>query len=194
MTARTRQQLDLTRVNSVLFVCLGNICRSPLGEGLFVRHARAAGVLERFAVDSCGLGDWHAGELPDPRTRRTAARYGLELTHRARQIRPSTDFDRFDLILPMDASVHHGVLMLGAPAHKTVLMRRFEPDFGGEAMEALDVPDPYTGGPSDFEHVHEVLDRCCKRLLEAILDVPPTPPTPHTPPTSRSPESPRTRR
>ena len=191
MPERPDHQLDLTQVRGVLFVCLGNICRSPLGEGLFARHARQRGVLDRYMIDSCGLGDWHTGELPDPRTRRTAAKYGLELTHRARQIRPSTDFVQFDLILPMDASVHHGVLMLGSPPHKTFLMRQFEPDFVGGAgghMEALDVPDPYTGGPDDFEHVHEVLDRCCLRLLEGMLHGSPTTPTTPAPttPTTRA--------
>jgi protein-tyrosine phosphatase len=159
------------RPTSVLFVCLGNICRSPLAEGLFLRHARERAVLDRFTADSCGLGDWHAGELPDPRTRRTAAGHGLQLTHRARKIDPATDFERFGLILAMDASIHHGTIMLGAPRERTRLMREFEPDFrGGGHLEALDVPDPYSGTMLDFEHVHEVLDRCTRHLLEFLLD------------------------
>ncbi len=153
--------------SSVLFVCLGNICRSPLAEGLFVRHARERGVDGRFTVDSCGVGDWHAGELADPRTRKVAARYGLELTHRARIIDPREDFARFELILPMDDSVLRSVLRLGGPPERTLLMRSFEP---GASGEPADVPDPYTGTEADFEHVHAVLDRCCKRLLEVLID------------------------
>ncbi len=179
MTDRPLPEHDFSNVRAVLFVCLGNICRSPLGEALFVHHAQQRGVADRFRVDSCGLGDWHAGELADPRTRRVARKHGLELTHRARQIRPATDFDQFDLIVPMDASVHHATLMLGSPKERTILMRRFEPTFQGDPhdphdpLEALDVPDPYTGAEADFEHVHEVVDRCCKRLLETLLNATP---------------------
>lgn len=146
----------------VLFVCLGNICRSPLAEGLFLAHLDARGLTERFVVDSAGTGDWHAGDPPDPRMRQTAARHGVELTSRARQVRRK-DFDTFDWIVPMDAQNHSDLLELGAPADRTRRLLSFD-----SAADRDDVPDPYYGADDGFELVYRLVDRATAALLDEL--------------------------
>lgn len=149
----------------ILFVCSGNICRSPLAEALFVHLARARGVLDRFTVDSAGTHGFHEGEPADPRTRRVGARHGIEVTSIAREIRPS-DFEEFDLILAMDRG-HQRVLTAQSPArhrHRIETMRSY--DVGGDP----DVADPYYGGLEGFERMYEVLAVCCRNLLDALLE------------------------
>jgi len=89
---------------ALLFVCMGNICRSPLGEALFIHHARERGSLDRFDIDSCGTGHWHVGGGADPRSIAIGAKYGVDVPSIARQVDAGADFDRFDLLLPMDRS------------------------------------------------------------------------------------------
>lgn len=146
----------------VLFVCLGNICRSPLAEGLFLAHLEARGLGDRFVVDSAGTGDWHAGELPDRRMRQTAAQHGVELTSRARQVRRK-DFDAFDWIIPMDAQNHADLLELGAPADRTRRLLSFDPE-----ADRDDVPDPYYGADDGFELVYRLVDRATAALLDEL--------------------------
>src|SRR5690606_24006788 len=125
----------------VLFVCLGNICRSPLAEGLFTRIVQDAGMAHRFQIDSAGIADYHIGKLPDSRTREVAERNGLRLSTRARQI-TRTDLEEFDYVLVMDASNLADVqdLTNGArPRCQLHRLREFDPEANGE----LDVPDPY---------------------------------------------------
>src|SRR5690242_8821961 len=120
----------------LLFVCLGNICRSPLAEGLFASLAQMRGVGDRFHVDSCGTGAWHVGEPPDPRTLAVARAHGLRLGHRARQLDGRSDFHRFDLLLAMDRSNLENIRLAGCPPEKVALMRSFDPAFG--LQDALD--------------------------------------------------------
>jgi protein-tyrosine phosphatase len=147
-------------VPSVLFVCLGNICRSPTAEGVF-RHGAARHGLE-VVVDSAGTAAYHAGELPDPRTRRAAEARGIVLQHRARQV-VSSDFARFDWVLAMDRANREDLVALAPRAlHPRIrLFRSFDPT----APEDAEVPDPYYGGPSGFE---DVLD-LCQRASEGLL-------------------------
>ena len=157
---------------SLLFVCLGNICRSPLAEGLFVHLARERGVLERFRVDSAGTGGWHAGEPADGRMRAVAARRGVELTSRARRVEPRSDFPGaggaggFDLIVAMDLSNRDDLLDAGAPAERVSLLRSWDPTLAGRPERDLEVPDPYYGGPEGFERVFEMVERACAGLLD----------------------------
>lgn len=154
----------------LLFVCLGNICRSPLAEGVFLAVAQERGVRERFMVDSCGLGGWHVGEPPDPRTLAVARRYGIVLDHCARQLDPSSDFERFDLLLAMDRENVRGILRAGGPPEKVRLLRTFEPVEPGEtAPEEPEVPDPYYGGSEGFETVYRMLRRSCEGLVAKLL-------------------------
>jgi protein-tyrosine phosphatase len=157
-----------TRRTAVLFVCLGNICRSPLAEGLFLHLAGARGLATRFEVESCGLGAWHAGERADPRSCAVAQRYGISLAGRARVIDPASDFRRFGLIVPMDRSNRRGLLDLGAPQERVRLMRSFDPALAGAPDDHLDVPDPYTGDERGFDEVFSMLRAACEGMLDEL--------------------------
>ncbi|HEX6307360.1 MAG TPA: low molecular weight protein-tyrosine-phosphatase [Longimicrobiales bacterium] len=150
----------------VLFVCLGNICRSPLAQGVFAQLVSEEGLGDRFDIDSAGTSDYHIGEPPDPRTTREARRRGVTLEHAARQV-DHEDFERFDYVLAMDA-VNLGKLERIARqlrgAAELHLLRAFDPEAGDD----LEVPDPYFGGPDGFADVHEMIERACRGLLEHI--------------------------
>jgi low molecular weight protein-tyrosine phosphatase len=151
----------------VLFVCLGNICRSPTAEGVMRKLVRDAGLEERIEVDSAGTGSWHVGEPPDARATRVARRRGIELEGAARQVRPR-DFAEFDLILAMDASNLRNLQRLVPDEDartKVRLLREFDPAAAGGD---LDVPDPYYGGPNGFEEVLDLVQAACAALLERL--------------------------
>jgi protein-tyrosine phosphatase len=153
---------------SVLFVCLGNICRSPLAEGVFRHLLDEEGLSERFQVDSAGTGGWHVGESPDHRAMRSAATHGVTLGGHSRQIQPE-DFRRFGYIVAMDRSnlSHLQQYREGVGGKAALyLLREFDPE-GGPGAE---VPDPYYGGPNGFEEVYEMVDRSCRELLNHILE------------------------
>lgn len=148
---------------SVLFVCLGNICRSPLGHGIFDHLVKEQSLEDKFIIDSCGTGSWHHGEPPHIGSIEVARKNGISIEgQRARQIKKS-DFENFNWILAMDSSNLKDIKSIaGETASRIHLLREFDPFEGG-----LDVPDPYyTGG---FEGVFEIVERSCKVLLEEIL-------------------------
>jgi protein-tyrosine phosphatase len=143
---------------SILFVCTGNICRSPTAEGVFKSLCKGAGI--ELRIESAGLGDWHVGDPPDERAQHHAKNRGYDLSaQRARQVRPH-DFDEFDLILAMDRG-HLRVLQRMAPAQHRAKVRLFVAD--------RDVPDPYYGGPDGFERVLDLVEERCRALLEEII-------------------------
>ncbi len=149
----------------VLFVCSGNICRSPLGEAIFRHLAEEAGVGDRFEVDSAGTHGWHEGEPADPRARKVGQKRGVKVTSLARPVE-SGDFERFDLIVAMDRG-HLRELRSRCPASlrdRIRLMREFDHPKGGD----LDVPDPYYSGEKAFEQVYDLLLTCCRRLLSEL--------------------------
>lgn len=155
------------RVNvSVLFVCLGNICRSPLAQGVFQHLLEESGASHRYRIDSAGTGAWHAGEPADPRSLEVAERNGIVLRCRARQVREE-DFHEFDLILAMDRA-NLADLESVRPATEVRadlrLFREFDPEGNGD----LEVPDPYYGGPDGFDRVFEMVERSCQALLEEL--------------------------
>ncbi|RFC68422.1 low molecular weight protein-tyrosine-phosphatase [Mesorhizobium denitrificans] len=138
---------------SVLFVCLGNICRSPLAEGLFRDAVRKRGWDNRFVIDSAGIGAWHQGSPPDPRSIAVAARYGIDISdQRARKIRPD-DFERFDLVMAMDRSNVDDLRRVAEPEARGRIHL-----FNQYALGPVrDVPDPYYGGNDGFESVYRML-------------------------------------
>jgi len=152
----------------VLFVCLGNICRSPLAEGVFQHLARSRGLESRLEVDSAGTGAWHVGERPDKRSRAVALKHGIELPGRARQV-DEEDLRDFDLILAMDGDNLHQLRSMESATAETVeirLLREFDPASDGD----LAVPDPYYGGPDGFDTVFEMVHRSCEALLDELED------------------------
>jgi protein-tyrosine phosphatase len=164
MTART----------GVLFVCLGNICRSPLAEGIFIHRARERGLLDRFDIDSCGTGSWHIGERADPRSIAVAAKHGIELPSIGRQLDPKRDRERFHWLIAMDRSNRKNLLAAGFDESRIRLMRSFDPTLAtnptlfGDPGPELDVPDPYHWCGDGFENVYQMLDRACTGLLDVL--------------------------
>jgi protein-tyrosine phosphatase len=151
----------------ILFVCLGNICRSPMAEGVFRRVAEEQGVLHLFEIDSAGLGHWHVGQAPDPRAQDAARNHGIDISGQsARQVEHG-DFAHFDLILAMDGQNYQELVQL-APRdarHKVRLVLDFAPE---EA--ATDVPDPFFGAAGGFDHALDLIDRAARGLLAHLLD------------------------
>ncbi len=150
----------------ICFVCLGNICRSPLAEGVFKSLIQQEGLQEEIRVSSAGVGSWHIGELPDERMLQTAQKNGIQLTSRARQFQPE-DFEETDLILAMDRS-NLTALEQMCPSPEAIekirLFRSFDPLAEGD----LDVPDPYYGGNQGFDNVFEMVGRTCPEILDFI--------------------------
>jgi protein-tyrosine phosphatase len=149
---------------SVLFVCLGNICRSPTAEGLVRHHLRLAGLDGQVRVDSAGTGGWHQGEPPDSRAVAAAARRGVAIGDlRARQVTPA-DFERFDLILGMDRqNVQNLRRLAGGRAQGGIAL------FLQEALgETADVPDPYYEDDAAFDRVFDLCDRAARALVARL--------------------------
>jgi protein-tyrosine phosphatase len=150
---------------SVLFVCMGNICRSPTAEGVFRHLVVRAGLQDRIRIDSAGTHDYHVGSPPDERSAHHASRRGYDLSSlRARQVEPS-DFERFDLILAMD---HENLALLEEdcpPQHRPKLRRLME--FASEGLGEA-VADPYYGGTQGFETVLDHVEDACEGLLEHV--------------------------
>ena len=152
----------------VLFICLGNICRSCTAEEIFRTLVRRAGREAEFCIDSAGLIDYHEGELPDERMRSHAARHGYRLTHRSRPV-GEADFSRFSLVVAMDERNREALLRLApteADRTKVVMMADYLRHHPGHTV----VPDPYYGGPEGFELVIDLLEDACEGLLESVGD------------------------
>jgi protein-tyrosine phosphatase len=152
----------------ILFVCMGNICRSPTAEGVMRALLRAGGLEGRIEVDSAGIGSWHAGDPPDARATAAALARDIELDGAAREV-TSGDFERFDLLLAMDRD-NERELRARAPDDaaraKVRLLREFDP--AAVAAGDLEVPDPYYGGPHGFERVLDLVTAACRGLLDEV--------------------------
>lgn len=150
------------KTSSILFVCLGNICRSPMAEGVFRSLALARGLDRTMTIDSAGTGSWHVGDPPDSRAIAKAAEHGVDISgQRARQL-AATDFERFDLFLAMDRS-NLETLKARAPNPLRARVNRFM-EFALD--ESIDVPDPYYGGSDGFETVYRMLESGCSSILD----------------------------
>lgn len=148
----------------VLFVCLGNICRSPTAEGIFREVVRRRGTADRYEIDSAGTGAWHVGNPPDRRMQQAAKKFGYTLGGQARQV-SEEDFERFDHVLAMDRDNHADLLAI-CPAgfeNRVRLFRSYDED-----GEDPDTPDPYYGGPEGFDEVVRIVERCSERLADEL--------------------------
>ncbi len=151
----------------VLFVCTGNICRSPTAEGVFKHHVKEAGLAGLVLSDSAGTHSYHVGEPPDPRTQQAASRRGYDLSAlRARQVSRS-DFSEFDYVLAMDQANLLALERLCPPQHSNRLKLFME--FSRDAA-VREVPDPYYGGTQGFERVLDLVEQASKGFLKYLLD------------------------
>jgi protein-tyrosine phosphatase len=151
----------------LLFVCMGNICRSPTAEGVMRSLLREQGLEDAVEVDSAGTGDWHLGAAPDARATAAARARGITLEGAARAVAPR-DFEDYDLILAAD---RRNLRDLQAVAPRSArarmhLLREFDP--ASEGAPDLDVPDPYYGGDDGFEHVLDLVEAACRGLLDRL--------------------------
>ena len=157
----------MAQVVRVLFVCMGNICRSPTAEGVFKHMVEQAGLAERVLSDSAGTHDYHTGEQPDPRTREAAARRGYDLsTLRGRQV-SKKDFDEFDYVLAMDET-NRRLLERQCPTQHAHKLKLFL-DFAGDPA-LREVPDPYYGGAQGFERVLDLVEEASRGLLDHLRE------------------------
>ncbi|HEX2071068.1 MAG TPA: low molecular weight protein-tyrosine-phosphatase [Thermoleophilaceae bacterium] len=151
----------------LLFVCLGNICRSPTAEGVMRHLLEQEGLVEAVELDSAGTGSWHVGHAPDERATAAARERGIALNGAARQV-DAADFDAYDLILAMDRANHDDLLALAPDEdarERVKLLREYDPE--AVAAGQLEVPDPYYGGADGFEDVFDLVTRACQGLLDA---------------------------
>lgn len=146
----------------ILFVCLGNICRSPTAEGVMKGLAAREGLSGEIEIDSAGTGDWHVGSPADTRATKAAATRGIVLTSRARQVTVD-DFEDFDVIVAMDRSNHADLVVLGGGDSGRVRLLR---EIAGD--DDPDVPDPYYGGDDGFNEVLDIIERGCEALLAEV--------------------------
>lgn len=146
--------------HKVLFVCLGNICRSPLAEGIFSGLVDDAELSGNFFIDSAGTGAWHIGNPPDPRSVDIAARHGIDISHQQARTVTGEDFGRFDVIVAMDRDNLATLAAIADRPRAEIRLLLNEPP--------MDVPDPYFGGPEGFENVFRLIRSGCENLLAAL--------------------------
>ncbi len=149
----------------IMFICKGNICRSPLADEIFKDLIKKNNKDDVFFVDSCGTGGWHKGFLPDRRMRKLAKERGIIMTHRAKKYKPEYA-EEFDLLLVMDESNKTNILKVTDEKYKdkVKLFREYDPEGRGE------VPDPYYGKREDFELAYDIVERTCKNLYNNLLE------------------------
>jgi protein-tyrosine phosphatase len=149
---------------NVLMVCLGNICRSPLAEGILAGHLARLGLPGR--VDSAGLIDYHAGEPPDPRSVATARKHGLDISGQRARMLAADDFENFDLILAMDLDVYDEVLRrTPSPGHRAKVHLFLH--YAGYEADRI-VPDPYYGGHGQFDRVYRMIEDGCGKIVQRL--------------------------
>ncbi|MDB5255669.1 MAG: protein tyrosine phosphatase [Chitinophagaceae bacterium] len=152
------------KVQRILLVCLGNICRSPMAEGILAHLVKERGLIQSIELDSAGTGAYHIGSNPDVRAQEVCLSHGVTLQHKARQVK-RTDFDAFDYILAMDDNNYEALKKI-APHEHLFLMRSFD----ATAQDDLNVPDPYYGGIEGFNEVYNMLHRAANGLLDHIIE------------------------
>lgn len=147
----------------VVFVCLGNFCRSPLAQGVFEAHLARLGRSDAFVVDSAGTSGHHQGEPPHAESQRVANRHGIQIgQQRSRPFRPA-EVEQWDHVIAMDRENAAFLSDLGVPAERVILLRQFDPE-----ADSPDIPDPWYGGPADYQSVYYMLERCIPGLLSHL--------------------------
>lgn len=148
----------------ILMVCLGNICRSPLAEGIMKEKLNKYGIIAE--VDSAGTNSYHIGEEPDTRSLEIANKYGIDISYQRARAFTKNDFENFDLIFAMDRQNYLNILKLAETnehrAKVEIILNRLHPGQDNE------VPDPYYGGKDGFEHVYQLLDACCEQIAQSL--------------------------
>lgn len=157
---------------SILFICLGNICRSPAANAVMQQFVDNAGLAGRILVDSAGIGPWHVGQLPDRRMRQHGARRGYRIDHIARQFDARSDFRRFDFIVVMDEDNYHGISLQASDAGERGKILRMADFFTSHKGQDC-VPDPYYGGDRGFELALDLIEDGCKGLLDHLANLRP---------------------
>lgn len=152
---------------SIIFICMGNICRSPTAEGVFRHKVRAAGLIERIAIDSAGTHNYHPGEPPDARSQHHAKRRGYDLSDLRARALSEADIERFDWLIVMDDLNYSTVLKRMAQEHQHKLRRLTE---FCTVHQAREVPDPYYGEKADFERVLDLVEDSCDGLLAQVRE------------------------
>ena len=155
--------------HTILFICLGNICRSPAAEGIMKAFVEKAGLGNQFEIDSAGIGSWHVGQLPDSRMRKCGIEHGYQFDSHARQFQKS-DFNRFDTIVVMDNDNYRAITSMASTQEQKDKVVRIA-DYLTSHCEYTTVPDPYYGDYSDFELVITLLEDACHGLLQDITSL-----------------------
>ena len=153
-------------MQKIMFVCTGNICRSPLAHAVFAHKAAERGVADQYQLESSGLTAYHVGDNADPRMRRTAAQRGVNLDHMARRFMPR-DLEHYDLVLAMDQGHFSDMRRMAADDNERAKIRMFR-EFDPEARDGAEVPDPYYGGARGFDDVYDIVERTTETLLDAL--------------------------
>ncbi|WP_455365505.1 low molecular weight protein-tyrosine-phosphatase [Kaarinaea lacus] len=162
-----RKQLKTLKQVNVIFVCMGNICRSPTAEGVFTRMVEEAGLIEKIGIDSAGTHAYHVGEPPDPRAQKSALARGVDIGHLRARRAVAEDFERFDYVLAMDYDNLENLEPLCESQYASKLQLFL--DYGSHA-DIKEVPDPYYGGALGFERVLDLIEDASNGLLNSILD------------------------
>lgn len=157
--------MDKTKI---LFICLGNICRSPAAHAVMQAYVDEAGLGDQFVIDSAGIGPWHVGQLPDRRMRRHGAARGYKIDHIARQFDAARDFAAFDYIVVMDEDNYQDVTRQARDDAERGKVIRMADSFA-RYRGRMSVPDPYYGGDSDFEQALDLVEDGCRGLLDRLV-------------------------
>uniref|UniRef100_A0AB33JNZ2 protein-tyrosine-phosphatase n=1 Tax=Prevotella sp. GTC17262 TaxID=3236797 RepID=A0AB33JNZ2_9BACT len=152
-------------MKKILFICLGNICRSPAADGVMKHLVKEAGREKEILIDSAGIGDWHIGQLPDARMRQTGAKRGYQFDHHARQFQ-TTDFSQFDHIYVMDNENYRIITQMARTDAERNKVERLADYLQEHRSETI--PDPYYGTMADFDHALDLIEDACTHLLEEL--------------------------
>lgn len=151
----------------ILFICLGNICRSPAAEGVMQKMVDNRGLANLFYIDSAGIGGWHVGQLPDKRMRLHGKARGYHFVHHARLFDAESDFKKFDMIITMDEDNYRTIRSMATDDDERDKVLRMKTYFKSYT-DAESVPDPYYGGDSDFELALDLIEDGCENLLDQL--------------------------